>query len=244
MNDDELREKIASFIQNRAGAVANDATTFYWARTMHVKDFQDRALGGGNFLIGASSFLILNYLAKIYWLINGGSPSTSEEEIAVAKRAIKESGLPKRVRDMITLPRPGQINEFDAFRQFILALNREEVCDFGIPDERQDMQKLYDDWRNRLVHMLDIINGTAITWMAPPDTASGRKRRRWISRLNDLVSRETPAFVGDPSHWDCNVDELNGDIKLAISWLVKYVRETKTLTTTALRATVLWLTKN
>lgn len=213
MNDVD-RIELKKIVETRTWMV-NDARLFTWAKCAgRLKEMEKLGIGGGNFLVTLGLFSILNFLSKVYYLLQSDAALWTKEEVEDIKKALKNCpdtkgasppfvGSPKR-------------SEMDCFIKFALALEFplfSGVKDLSKAEQTERYIKIWGSYRNKLAHM------------AMPDQAAisidfADREYEGINGVAELLDGNTEsAFVKDGDRYAVYTDLFARDIEKWVGWL-------------------------
>lgn len=204
----KIREELAEIIQNRTHSLIADANAFIWLRAEQGTVLQDGRIGGGNFLMALGLFSIINFLGKVYSLLEDPSIAITQEEVEEAKQLVKSvDGL--KANKAFELKRVGQINETTSSLKLFAEC---PYLDSGFSED--ELRRVWDGVRNNLSHMIVPYNGITIVVRA-----GGGK---FDAARSDLEIQ--PAFrkMAD-GRMHCDVDALSLRIEQVAEWLSKKI---------------------
>lgn len=130
----------------------NDVNSFIFLRSKKgLPILNEYKLGGGNHLSLIGQFAMLNFISKINFVLNkGGSVYIGSDKIENVRKIRKDT--PANLRKYIRIPKPGEMNEKDAFVFLIFKY----PIDLGIPKQKEKIEKVWDDLRNKISHLATI----------------------------------------------------------------------------------------
>lgn len=120
-----MKDEVISYIADRTGNIVNDAYTFLWVRTTHLKEFEAKGFGGGNLLVALGLFATMNYLGKVYYLLIGNPAHYNEKDEL-------------------------KVDETQAFKELILAVPT--ISRLGLKED--EIVPAYKEIRHKLTHRI------------------------------------------------------------------------------------------
>ncbi|HSX46184.1 MAG TPA: hypothetical protein VLG27_04260 [Candidatus Saccharimonadia bacterium] len=131
-------------IELRTEMLLNDSRTFLAAKTMSpklVKLANSGDIGGGNLLVALGMMSLLEFHARIYWMLQ----MKSEDLDSFSKK-----------QDLTIIPAP------QAVSKLLLAVEESDF-DLGLPRDAAVIEEIWKLYRNELSHYLWIHNGAAVS---------------------------------------------------------------------------------
>jgi len=222
----------------------NDVNSFIFLRSKTgYKILEEYKLGGGNHLSLIGQFAILNFISKIHFLLNKGTTAyvgpAEVDKITKLKR-----GAPSNVREYVRVPRLGEINEKTAFVFLILKYPK----NIGIPKVQNKIEKVWDDFRNKMSHLATIeADNSAMTLIYPTIEYSQifEEAKKWTlakpfiiidpadrEKHKAKIKKEDPSFKKPLSRimWNATsdvvtVDFLNIAIQEISDWIIENINK-------------------
>lgn len=212
----------------------NDVNSFIFLRSKEgLPILNEYKLGGGNLISLIGQLAILNFLAKIHFVLNKGDKAHATQDKIDKITGIRNASA--KLKKYIRVPMLGEMNEQQAFVFLIL----EYPKDIGIPKEEEKIKKVWNDLRNKISHVATIeVDNIAITFeystldypqISQPINPkpfriinpSYRKNQR------NKIKREDPDFKNPVSKtmWNLSsdvvfVDFLNLSIQEIAGWII------------------------
>jgi len=149
-------------IIQKVNLICDDADTFKFHRRYGYKSRIEEKLGSGHFLTALGLFSALGLLAKIYFLLTHDVDLKDyTNEYKEFKEKLKELGFTtQEFNKFLKKPRQYEINEADAFAEFILAYPN----DIGLSSfSKDELKGLWNAYRNNLIHTLQVGSEVVIT---------------------------------------------------------------------------------
>lgn len=204
------RKEIAEYIENRCNFLLRDTNTFVWAKTNVSQtfdlDYDHCNIGGGNMLMVHGLLAIINYLAKIYYILNKGDKLRDEEKekflIEHLKTKLEYKGKELKINEYFLL-KP-YINETNAFTYFI----SESPVDWCLG--KDEPKTVWNFYRNKLAHL------------ALPRAmvrADGAADESYCTRKEKIARSEGKAFTKVNDKYECNADLLQRDTEILINFV-------------------------
>lgn len=222
----------------------NDVNSFIFLRSKTgLATLQQYKLGGGNHLSLIGQFAILNFIAKIHFVLNKGSRAYIGSDKVTEIKELKKSA-PSNVKKYIRVPRLGEINEKSAFVLLVF----EYPKDIGLPKVRDKIEKVWDDLRNKISHLATIevdniaialeypaieflqISEEAKKWtLAKPfiiiDPADREKHKAKIKMEDPNFEKPTSRFMWNAASDMVTVDFLNTAIQEIADWIIENINK-------------------
>lgn len=140
--------------------ICNDCDIFTYLREDGYQIRVKEELGSGAILSALGLFSAIGLLSKIYKILSDGYPEIDNSLYEIIISTLKSADFnSKEIRSMVRKPRKSEINETDAFVKLV----KEYPVDFGLKNLSQnELQELWDNYRNNLVHALYLGNDSLI----------------------------------------------------------------------------------
>lgn len=170
----DSRRELAKRITDISNICLFDINSYIWIRSTETyknSDFKDElTLGGGNVVSATYIFSVINFLAKINYIISSKKRVYIDRD-AVLKYSnfnefLKSSNEPilKLLKPYLQKPKEGTINEIDAFKKLCKDLpDSIHFVTQEIKSSNDELDKLWKNWRNGLAHMALPRYGTVAT---------------------------------------------------------------------------------
>jgi len=218
----------------------NDVNSFIFLRSKNgLSLLKQHNLGGGNLLSVLGQFTILNFLAKVHYLLEKGkgiyiTPEKRERILKIKREANA------KFKKYIFVPRLGDVNETEAFVSLVLNY----PADLGIPKKKETIEKVWKDIRNKISHIATLeADNRAIPFeyinLEYPESRDRPKNKNWIlkafvinspgkrKKWRDEIKQEDPELKNPMSKvmWNLhnnlvNIDLLNLSIKEIAGWII------------------------
>ena len=145
-----------------ASLIVKDAHSFLFLNFEQKHKIDEHKLGLGSFSTAISLFALINFVSKIYFILNTGNEKiVNQSDIDEYKRLeniLKENKKEwKNIKKYFKKPRIGDINETDAF----IFLIENSPIDFGIDKtNKEQIQEVWQNYRNKLTHLISLRGNT------------------------------------------------------------------------------------
>lgn len=204
-------EKLVIVIETRSNMLLNDSRTFIAAKTMSpktVKLAKSSEIGGGNLLVALGMMSLLEFLARIYWMIE---MSTSDLNKYTEKQGLKS------------------INAVDAVSKLISDLEKNAI-DLGITTDIATIREVWNNYRNELAHYLWIHNGGSAS--KPPEYIPSKSlsdiEKDWLEKTVFKKPFEKVFYPQENNKLDSryilSADRLRFEVPKIIKWLVDKIK--------------------
>jgi len=212
----ETREKLKSLTLETTGGVINDCLTFTKLRLQHNSLYKQLNSGGGNFLMALGLLSVLGFLSKIYSVLSNREAVVDEKKhqsLKNLKCQIEQfPDIDKNLFKKFILPRVGSLNEEDAFVNFIVKVQSENVDYLGL--DENSARKVWKFYRNKLAHLT--------VPLAPVGVYDkDLSHMDWVD-IEYLISKQGSFLVRDNLIL-CNSDKLVQNAKKLSIWLSTYI---------------------
>ena len=164
---------------NNASLIIRDTHSFLFLNFEQKNKIDEFNLGLGSFSTAISLFALINFLSKVYFILNKGTEKiVNQSDIDEYKRLekiLKENKEEwKNIKKYFRKPRIGDINETDAF----VFLIENSPIDFGIEKtNKEQICEVWQNYRNKLTHLISLkgntINGQMLINLAINPTEEG-----------------------------------------------------------------------
>lgn len=145
-----------------ASLIIRDAHSFLFLNFEQKNKINEHNLGLGSFSTLISLFALINFVSKIYFILNEGNKKVVNQsvidEYERLKKIIQDNTTEwKNIKKYFKKPRIGDINETDAF----IFLIKNCPIDFGI-DKTNEKQicEVWQNYRNKLTHLISLKGNT------------------------------------------------------------------------------------
>ena len=143
---------------NNTSLIIRDAHSFLFLNFEQKNKINEYKLGLGSFSTAISLFSLINFIWKVYFILNKGNKKiVNQSDINEYKRLekiLKENNEEwENIKKYFKKPRIGDINETDAFIFLI------ENCpiDFGIDKmNKEQIREVWQNYRNKLTHLISL----------------------------------------------------------------------------------------
>lgn len=202
---------------NRAKYLVYDSNTFLKVRVERPFYIGDE-IGGGNLLIALGLFSAINYLAKIYVLLNGQWTPPTPKDIEEAREQFKR--VDRKFREyLIFTKRRDSVNETLAFTKLLLDQN----CPQNLGIDQSEYSNVYHDIRNHLTHRIAPNRGhTMMTFQSDEGD-----RTPYGDIKISIKNSNRHVFQKNGNVLICYVDILGRDVEKIADWLIKDVADDK-----------------
>jgi hypothetical protein len=240
-----------------ASLIIRDAQSFLFLNFEQKNKIDEHKLGLGSFSTSISLFALINFVSKIYFILNKGNEKTvtsSElDEYERLKKVIQDNTTEWRnIKKYFKKPRIGDINETDAFVFLI------EKCpiDFGIEKtNKEQICEIWQNYRNKLTHLISLkgnkINGQMLINLVVNPSEEGMyksnlkfiKERLHIYKAFDITEEKTKKtflakkeeiiinfgheFLQRILKDKCHIERLVITVEMLIEWLIEEIRSDK-----------------
>lgn len=247
MTIEEQKQKIKSYLHN-ATLIIKDNYSYLYLNSEQYSNIKKYELGEGLFVSAISLFALLNFISKVFYILEkGASIIVSQEnvdEYESLKKIIKEKNPEdwKRIQEYYKKPRIGTINEPEAF----ILLIQECPIDFGIDKtNRSEINRIWDKFRNKLTHMISLSGTQTSGQMIINTRYLPNIEGEYLQNLRDIKSRsksytsfDIPYATTKDTFLDkkidaitlqyiikdkCYVERLNVDCENSIEWLLEKI---------------------
>lgn len=240
-----------------ASLIIRDAHSFLFLNFEQKNKIDEHTLGLGSFSTSISLFALINFVSKIYLILNKGNEkivtSSEIDEYEKLKEVIQNNTTEwKNIKKYFRKPRIGDINETDAFIFLI------ENCpiDFGIDKtNKEQICEVWQNYRNKLTHLISLkgntVNGQMLINLAINPTEEGMyqeilshiKSRIKIDKAFDIEEEKTKnnilvkkaelekifgnEFLQVMIKDKCHVERLVITVEMLIEWLIEEIESDK-----------------
>lgn len=221
------------------------------------KKIDEFNLGLGSFSTAISLFALINFLSKVYFILNKGSekivnPSDIDEYKRLEKILKENKEEWKNIKKYFKKPRIGEINETEAF----IFLIENSPIDFGIDKtNKEQIREVWQNYRNKLTHLISLkgntINDQMLINLAIDPTEEGMyqqilshiKSRIQIDKAFDIEEKKTKNnilakktelekifgndFLQQIIKDKCDIERLIITIEMLIEWLIEEIKSDK-----------------
>lgn len=229
--------------------IVYDNNSYLYLTSEHQNDMKKYKLGRGTFTGAISLFALLNYLSKIYYILDKGSTVFVGEKELLKFEELKEKIKSnqelnwKEFKHYFRKPRKGDINETNAFSNLIMNC----PINFGIKiDDKNEIENVWRHFRNKLTHLIslsgDVESGQLLmeTIIQPGGHGMYEVNKKFIEgrmesykafdfpsdeiksaflKKDDIDTRWLQQIVKDK----CYVDRLNITCRKLINWLIQEI---------------------
>jgi hypothetical protein len=158
MENISLNDKILQVLRN-ARLIILDNNAYIYLNSERQDDIKKYGIGSGIFTSAISLFALLNLLSKMHTILKNGEKKVTtkthleEYELIKSEIQINNSGRWKTIKKYLKKPRIGEINETDAFAEFIIDL----PFNIGLDKTNsEEIKKIWNFFRNKLTHMISL----------------------------------------------------------------------------------------
>ena len=240
-----------------ASLIIRDAHSFLFLNFEQKHKIDEHKLGLGSFSTAISLFALINFVSKIYFILNKGNEKiVTSSELDEYKRLeiiLKENKKEwKNIKKYFKKPRIGDINETDAFVFLI------ENCpiDFGIEKtNKKHICEVWQNYRNKLTHLISLkgntVNGQMLINLAIDSTEEGIyqkilshiKSKIKIDKAFDIEEEKTKnnilvkkaelekifgnEFLQVMIKDKCHIARLVITIEMLIEWIIEEIKTDK-----------------
>jgi hypothetical protein len=153
---------------NNAALILKDNDSFLYLICERQDDVKKYNLGNGTIASAIALFALINFISKIFVILeNGSSVIVTEEDIeefGKLKAIVKEKNKDewKDIEKYLKKPRIGDINETEAFVELIINC----PIDFGIDKaDKEVIKHIWRIFRNKLTHLISLAGNEKIGQM-------------------------------------------------------------------------------
>lgn len=237
--------------------IIRDAHSFLFLNFEQKSKIDEHKLGLGSFSTSISLFALINFVSKIYFILNKGNEkivtSSELDEYERLKKVIQDNTTEWRnIRKYFKKPRIGDINETDAF----VFLIENTPIDFGIEKtNKEQICEIWQNYRNKLTHLISLkgntINGQMLINLVVNPSEEGKyksnlkfiKERLHIYKAFDITEEKTKKtflakkeeiiknfgheFLQRILKDKCHIERLVITVEMLIEWLIEEIRSDK-----------------
>ena len=240
-----------------ASLIIKDAHSFLFLNFEQKNKIDEHKLGLGSFSTSISLFALINFLSKVYYILNKGNEKiVNQSDIDEYKRLekiLKENKLEwKNIRKYFRKPRIGDINETDAFVFLI------EKCpiDFGIEKtNKEQICEIWQNYRNKLTHLISLkgntINGQMLINLVVNPSEKGmyksnlkfikgrlhiykafditeeKTKKTFLAKKEEIIKNFGHEFLQQILKDKCHVERLVITVEMLIDWLIEEIKSDK-----------------
>ncbi len=242
---------------NNASLIIKDAHSFLFLNFEQKHKIDEHKLGLGSFSTAISLFALINFVSKVYFILNKGDEKivnqSNIDEYKRLENILKENKKEwKNIKKYFKKPRIGEINETDAFIFLI------ENCpiDFGIDKtNKKQICEVWQNYRNKLTHLISLkgntVNGQMLINLVIHPTKEGMyqeilnhiKSRIEIDKAFDIEEEKTKnniltkkaelkkifgnEFLQVMIKDKCHIERLVITSEILIEWLIEEIKSDK-----------------
>lgn len=224
------KQTLKYHLETRINYLIEDSRTFLWAKSVNGGAFnQQKGIGGGNFLIVIGDFACLNLLSKIYWILSKNPDQYPFIDKVIQKEFEKQAKDIKKEVDKVEFElffkycnqgiKVGfQINEKEAFMNLIIDLYKDGI-DLGLKDDRQMIEKAWDDLRKSFTHYATPGGGKVGAFTG--DSFNGQTFDQIIKKIKKTKTQ--PFVIEESKEIIVISDLLNQYLERICNWLSKKI---------------------
>ena len=240
-----------------ASLIIRDAHSFLFLNFEQKNKIDEHTLGLGSFSTAISLFALINFVSKIYLILNKGNEKiVNQSDIDEYKRLekiLKENKEEwKNIKKYFRKPRIGDINETDAFVFLI------EKCpiDFGIDKtNKEQICEVWQNYRNKLTHLISLkgntINGQMLINLVVNPSEEGmyksnlefirgrietykafditeeKTKKTFLAKKEETIENFGHKFLQQILKDKCHIERLVITVEMLIEWLIKEIKSDK-----------------
>ena len=240
-----------------ASLIVKDAHSFLFLNFEQKHKIDEHKLGLGSFSTAISLFALINFVPKIYFILNTGNEKiVNQSDIDEYKRLeniLKENKKEwKNIKKYFKKPRIGDINETDAF----IFLIENSPIDFGIDKtNKEQIQEVWQNYRNKLTHLISLrgntINGQMlINLVVHPseeemyksnlefikgriktykafDITEENTKEIFLTKKEEIIENFGDDFLQHILKDKCHIERLVITVEMLIQWLIEEIKSDK-----------------
>ena len=240
-----------------ASLIVKDAHSFLFLNFEQKHKIDEHKLGLGSFSTAISLFALINFVSKIYFILNTGNEKiVNQSDIDEYKRLeniLKENKKEwKNIKKYFKKPRIGDINETDAF----IFLIENSPIDFGIDKtNKEQIQEVWQNYRNKLTHLISLrgntINGQMlINLVVHPseeemyksnlefikgriktykafDITEENTTEIFLTKKEEIIENFGDHFLQHILKDKCHIERLVITVEMLIQWLIEEIKSDK-----------------
>ena len=240
-----------------ASLIVKDAHSFLFLNFEQKHKIDEHKLGLGSFSTAISLFALINFVSKIYFILNTGNEKiVNQSDIDEYKRLeniLKENKKEwKNIKKYFKKPRIGDINETDAF----IFLIENSPIDFGIDKtNKEQIQEVWQNYRNKLTHLISLrgntINGQMlINLVVHPseeemyksnlefikgriktykafDITEENTTEIFLTKKEEIIENFGEDFLQHILKDKCHIERLVITVEMLIQWLIEEIKSDK-----------------
>lgn len=240
-----------------ASLIVKDAHSFLFLNFEQKHKIDEHKLGLGSFSTAISLFALINFVSKIYFILNTGNEKiVNQSDIDEYKRLeniLKENKKEwKNIKKYFKKPRIGDINETDAF----IFLIENSPIDFGIDKtNKEQIQEVWQNYRNKLTHLISLrgntINGQMlINLVVHPseeemyksnlefikgriktykafDITEENTKEIFLAKKEEIIENFGDDFLQHILKDKCHIERLVITVEMLIQWLIEEIKSDK-----------------
>lgn len=240
-----------------ASLIIRDAHSFLFLNFEQKNKIDEHKLGLGSFSTAISLFALINFVSKVYLILNKGNEKIiNQSDINEYKRLekiLKENKEEwKNIKKYFKKPRIGDINETDAFIFLI------ENCpiDFGIDKmNKEQIREVWQNYRNKLTHLISLkgntINGQMLINLVVNPSEEGiyksnlefirerietynafditeeKTKKTFLAKKEKIIEDFEDEFLQQILKDKCHIERLVITVEMLIEWLIKEIKSNK-----------------
>lgn len=238
--------KILKVLGN-ARLIILDNNSYIYLNSERQDDIKKYGIGSGTFTSAISLFALLNLLSKMHTILKNGEKKITTQvhidEYEKIKSEIKTKNPEnwKTIKKYLKKPRIGEINETDAFAEFII----DSPFDIGLDKTKQEeIKKTWSFFRNKLTHIISLkgneLSGqmliqTNMLGGDYPTNLEFLRSRNDKYKAFEIPDNEMVEKFKNFKHIDngtlqyiikdkCNVDQLKISCDQLLAWLINKIK--------------------
>ena len=240
-----------------ASLIIRDAHSFLFLNFEQKNKIDEFNLGLGSFSTAISLFALINFLSKVYFILNKGTEKiVNQSDIDEYKRLekiLKENKEEwKNIKKYFRKPRIGDINETDAF----VFLIENSPIDFGIEKtNKEQICEIWQNYRNKLTHLISLrgntINGQMLINLVVNPSEEGmyksnlefirgrietykafditeeKTKETFLAKKEEIIKNFGDEFLQQILKDKCHIERLVITVEMLIEWLIEEIKSDK-----------------
>jgi hypothetical protein len=240
-----------------ASLIIRDAHSFLFLNFEQKNKIDEHKLGLGSFSTAISLFALINFVSKVYLILNKGNEKiinqSDIDEYKRLEKILKENKEEwKNIKKYFKKPRIGDINETDAFVFLI------ENCsvDFGIEKtNKEEIREIWQNYRNKLTHLISLrgntINGQMLINLVVHPSEEGmyeynlkfikgriklynafditeeKTKKTFLAKKEEIIENFGHEFLQQILKDKCHIERLIITVEMLIDWLIEEIKSNK-----------------
>ena len=240
-----------------ASLIIRDAHSFLFLNSEQKNKIDEFNLGNGSFSTIISLFALINFISKVYFILNKGDEKivnqSNIDEYKRLENILKENKEEwKNIKKYFKKPRIGEINETDAFIFLI------ENCpiDFGIDKtNKKQIREVWQNYRNKLTHLISLrgneISGQMLINLVIIPSEEGmyksnlefikerldtykafditeeKTKEIFLAKKEEIIENFGDNFLQHILKDKCHIERLVITVEILIQWLIEEIASDK-----------------